>query len=64
MVMLMLLDVIQPPSGDSALLLVAFCRFLPFTIHLMSAGGFELAVLHERCTVSPTLPSVGPEIVT
>lgn len=36
----------------------------PNTSHLISAAGFEGAVLHVRGTGSPTLASEGPEIVT
>lgn len=35
-----------------------------FTIHLISAGGLEFAVVQVRGTGSPTLASVGPDIVT
>lgn len=60
----MLEVVIQPPSGDTIGLEVAFLTCLPATIHLISAGGLLLAVVHVRGTGSPTLASVGPEIVT
>lgn len=56
--------VIHPPSGETTVLEVAFLTCLPATIHFISAGGFELAVVHVRGTGSPTLASVGPDIVT
>lgn len=56
--------VIQPPSGDTIVFEVAFLTCLPVTIHLISAGGFELPVLQVKGTTSPTLASVGPVIVT
>lgn len=56
--------VIHPPSGDTIVLAVAFLTCLPATIHLISAGGLELEVVQVRGTGSPTLASVGPEIVT
>lgn len=56
--------VIQPPSGETTVLEVAFLTCLPATIHLISAGGLLLAVVHVKGTGSPTLASVGPEIVT
>lgn len=56
--------VIQPPSGETTVLEVAFLTCLPVTIHLISAGGFEFAVVHVKGTGSPTLASVGPEMVT
>lgn len=37
---------------------------MSFTIHLISAGGLEFAVVQVRGTGSPTLASVGPDIVT
>uniref|UniRef100_A0A224XTP1 Putative secreted protein n=1 Tax=Panstrongylus lignarius TaxID=156445 RepID=A0A224XTP1_9HEMI len=33
-------------------------------VHFISAGGLLLAVVQVRGTASPTLASVGPEIVT
>lgn len=56
--------VIQPPSGETTVRDVAFRTCLPVTIHLISAGGFELAVVQVKGTGSPTRASVGPEIVT
>lgn len=56
--------VIQPPSGETTVREVAFLTCRPATIHLISAGGFELAVVQVRGTGSPTLASVGPDIVT
>lgn len=60
----MLEVVIQPPSGDTTVLEVAFLTCLPDTIHLISAGGLLLAVVHVIGTGSPTLASVGPEMDT
>lgn len=56
--------VIHPPSGETIVLDVEFRYCLPATIHLISAGGFEFDVVHVNGTGSPTLASVGPEIVT
>lgn len=56
--------VIQPPSGETTVLDVAFLTCLPPTIHLISAGGLELGVVQVKGTGSPTLASVGPEMVT
>lgn len=56
--------VIQPPSGDTTVLEVAFLTCLPATIHLISAGGLEFAVVQVRGTGSPTRASVGPDMVT
>lgn len=56
--------VIQPPSGDTTVLEVAFRTCLPATIHFISAGGLLFAVVHVKGTGSPTRASVGPEIVT
>jgi hypothetical protein len=56
--------VIQPPSGETTVLEVAFLTCLPATIHLISAGGFEFAVVQVKGTGSPTLASVGPDMVT
>lgn len=56
--------VIQPPSGEMTVLDVAFRTCLPATIHFISAGGLEFAVVQVRGTGSPTRASVGPEIVT
>lgn len=60
----MLEVVIQPPSGDTTVLEVAFLICLPATIHLISAGGLLFAVVHVSGTGSPTRASVGPNIVT
>lgn len=60
----MLEVVIQPPSGDTTVLEVALRTCLPATIHFISAGGLLFAVVHVSGTGSPTLASVGPEIVT
>lgn len=56
--------VIHPPSGETTVLAVALRICLPETIHFISAGGLLLAVVHVNGTGSPTLASVGPEIVT
>jgi hypothetical protein len=60
----MLEVVIQPPSGDTTVRLVAFRICLPATSHLITAGGLLLAVVHVRGTESPILASVGPEMLT
>lgn len=60
----MLEVVIQPPSGETTVLEVALRTCRPATIHLISAGGLLFAVVHVNGTGSPTLASVGPEIVT
>lgn len=56
--------VIEPPSGERDVLYVPFRKCLPLTIHLISAGGLLLAVVHVKGTSSPTLASVGPEMLT
>lgn len=56
--------VIQPPSGEATVLEVAFLICLPATIHFISAGGFEFAVVQVKVTRSPTLASVLPDMVT
>lgn len=56
--------VIQPPSGDTMVFEVAFRTCLPVTIHFISAGGLEFPVVQVRGTMSPTLASVAPVIVT
>lgn len=63
-VAVMLDVVIHPPSGDTTALDVVFRICLPATIHFISAGGLLFAVVHVNGTGSPTLASVGPEIVT
>lgn len=56
--------VIHPPSGDTTVLDVALRTCRPATIHLISAGGLEFAVVQVSGTGSPTLASVGPDMVT
>ena len=59
-------DVMEPPSllGSTlvALLFVRLCR--PSTVHLISAAGYDGAVMHWKFTTSPWRASVGPVIVT
>lgn len=52
------------PSGETTVLDVEFriCREL--TVHLISAGGFDGAVVHVNGTESPTLASDGPDMET
>lgn len=52
------------PSGETTVLDVAFRICRPLTIHFISAGGFEGAVVHCSGTMSPTLASVAPVIET
>lgn len=52
------------PSELTTVLEDAFLISCPPTIHLISARGFDGAVLHCNGTISPTLASEGPEIVT
>ena len=63
-VAVMLLVVIQPPSGETIVRLVAFLTCLPATSHFISAGGLLLAVVQVRGTESPIRASVGPEMLT
>lgn len=56
--------VIHPPSGETTILDVAFLTCLPATIHFISAAGLLFAVVQVNGTGSPTLASVGPDIVT
>lgn len=63
-VVVILLTVIHPPSGAVKVRLVALRTCLVPTIHLISAGGFEFAVVHVNVTGSPTRDSVAPEIAT
>lgn len=43
---------------------MAFRTCRPLTIHFISAGGFDGAVVHCSGTGSPTLASEGPDIDT
>lgn len=52
------------PSGETTVLDVAFRTCRPLTIHFISAGGFDGAVVHCSGTGSPTLASEGPDIDT
>lgn len=54
----------QPPSGEITVRLVEFRSCRPPTVHLISAGGLDGAVVHWRGTGSPTRASVGPLIDT
>lgn len=56
--------VTQPPSGAVTVRWVAFLTCRPPIVHFISAGGLLLAVVHVKGTASPTLASVGPEMVT
>jgi len=52
------------PSGLTIVFEVALRTCRPPTIHLISAGGFDGAVVHVSGTISPTRASVGPITVT
>lgn len=52
------------PSGETTVFEVAFRICFPATIHFISAGGFDGAVVHCSATTSPTRASVAPVIVT
>lgn len=52
------------PSGLTIVLELALRICRPPSIHLISAMGFEGAVEQVKTTTSPTLASVGPEMVT
>lgn len=52
------------PSGETDVLDVALRTCRPLTIHFISAGGLEGAVVHWSGTRSPTLASDGPDIDT
>lgn len=52
------------PSGLTTVLDVVFLKCLPPTIHFISAGGFDGAVVQVNETTSPTLASDNPEIDT
>ena len=52
------------PSGDITVLLLASLWCFPSTSHLISAAGFEGAVLQLSGTGSPTRASDGPDITT
>lgn len=52
------------PSGETTVFDVAFRICRPLTIHFISAGGFDGAVVHCSGTMSPTLASVAPVIET
>lgn len=52
------------PSGETDVLDVAFRTCRPLTIHFISAGGLDGAVVHWSGTESPTFASDGPDIDT
>lgn len=56
--------VFHVPSGEATVFDVAFRICRPLTIHFISAGGFDGAVVHCNGTMSPTLASVAPVIET
>lgn len=64
MLMETLEDENQPPSRLVVVFCVALLSGRPFIDQLMRAGGLEGAVTQVNCTVSPTLASVAPVMVT
>lgn len=54
----------QPPSMLFCVLYVELLSGRPLSDQLMRAGGLEGAVMQVNWTLSPTLASVAPEIVT
>lgn len=61
---LLLHVLISIPSGEMTVFEVTFRICFPPTIHLISAGGFDGAVVHCSGTISPTRASEAPCIVT
>lgn len=55
---------VYSPSGLTVVRDVALRICRPPTIHLISAGGFDAAVVHVSGTISPTRASVDPDIET
>lgn len=59
-----LVEIKDSPSGLTIVLELALRIWRPPSIHFISAIGFEGAVEQVKPTTSPTLASVGPEMVT
>ena len=64
MMVVKLEDETQPPSGEVAIRDPFSRTSLPSTTHVIRATGLLLAVEHSSDTVSFTLASLGPVIVT